>query len=163
MFEIPCPHCGQTLEFFKDDSQRACKGCGHKVLNPKIDFGCASYCPYAEQCLGALPPELAAKQGNLLRDKLTTALRRALIGCEEEFQRRVELADRAEELCREQAVNTPAVVAATLLHDLPQAEELLDRLGLDAELAGQIQQLLDQDESEPSLATALSLLRQALG
>jgi len=56
IFEEKCPGCGQFLEFFKDDSSRKCKNCGKRVLNPKIDFGCAAYCEHADQCLKELPP-----------------------------------------------------------------------------------------------------------
>jgi hypothetical protein len=43
------------VEFFKDESTRKCKNCGHGIINPKMDFGCAAYCKFAEQCLGELP------------------------------------------------------------------------------------------------------------
>ena len=52
VFEVKCPNCGGEVEFFKDDTMRKCPHCGHKFLNPKMDFGCAAYCQYAEQCLG---------------------------------------------------------------------------------------------------------------
>jgi DNA-directed RNA polymerase subunit RPC12/RpoP len=58
IYNVTCPHCGNELEFFKDESTRRCKKCGNKIVNPKMDFGCASYCKYAEQCLGDLPPEI---------------------------------------------------------------------------------------------------------
>ena len=62
IFDWPCPACGKPIEFFKDDTARRCGQCGHRFANPKMDFGCASYCPHAEQCLGTLPPEVAAQQ-----------------------------------------------------------------------------------------------------
>jgi len=49
IFEVKCPKCGNDVEFFKDDPARKCPKCGHRFLNPNLDFGCASYCPYAEQ------------------------------------------------------------------------------------------------------------------
>ena len=66
IFEASCPQCGQTVEFFKDDTARKCGKCGHRFVNPQMDFGCAAYCPYAEQCLGTLPEGLAAQKENLL-------------------------------------------------------------------------------------------------
>ena len=51
IFEAKCPECGHAVEFFKDDTTRLCKKCGHRFLNPDMDFGCASYCKYAEQCI----------------------------------------------------------------------------------------------------------------
>ena len=78
IFEYKCPKCGNTLEFFKDDSKRKCKKCGNEVFNPHMDFGCASYCPYAEQCLGNLPPELLAKKQELLITKIAVEIKRHL-------------------------------------------------------------------------------------
>jgi len=57
IFEVKCPHCGQMIEFFKDDATRRCSQCGHQMSNPKLDFGCASYCKYAKQCIGDLCKE----------------------------------------------------------------------------------------------------------
>jgi hypothetical protein len=76
VFETRCPQCGNEVEFFKDDSTRKCSRCGHKMLNPQIDFGCASYCPYAEQCLGTLPPELLAQKQQRLIDQTAVAMKK---------------------------------------------------------------------------------------
>ncbi|MFO7606613.1 MAG: HD domain-containing protein [Desulfurivibrionaceae bacterium] len=76
VFEEKCPKCGAAIEFFKDDNTRKCGKCGHKALNPRIDFGCASYCPYASQCLGELPPELLAKKQDLLKERVAIEMKR---------------------------------------------------------------------------------------
>lgn len=52
IFEVECVHCGNTVEFFKDDGYRRCKKCGLRVVNPKISIGCAQWCEYAKECLG---------------------------------------------------------------------------------------------------------------
>lgn len=57
IFEAPCQSCGRVIEFFKDDTSRKCKGCGARVLNPKLDFGCAEHCAFADQCLAGVAPE----------------------------------------------------------------------------------------------------------
>lgn len=75
IFDVPCPNCGQMLEFFKDQTTTRCKGCGKQIINPKMDFGCASYCQYAEQCLGELPPELLAKRDDLLKDRVAIQIK----------------------------------------------------------------------------------------
>ena len=41
-----------------------------------MDFGCASYCPHAEQCLGGLPPELMAQKEDLLKDRVAIEMKR---------------------------------------------------------------------------------------
>ena len=60
IFNAQCPNCGKPVEFFKDEARRKCH-CGYLVTNPKLDLGCAGWCPYAEQCIGAVPEEAKAK------------------------------------------------------------------------------------------------------
>lgn len=78
IFEVMCPYCKATLEFFKDDTVRKCKSCGKIVSNPKMDFGCAAYCKYADICLGELPPELVKQRAELLKDRVLIALEKEL-------------------------------------------------------------------------------------
>jgi hypothetical protein len=68
IFETNCTKCGQVLEFFKDESNRRCRNCRTLVFNPRMDFGCASYCQFAEQCLGGLSPELMAHREEVLKE-----------------------------------------------------------------------------------------------
>ena len=51
--ELPCPGCGQELEFFKDEPSQACPGCGIRVPNPMVDQGCAEHCQHGKLCTGA--------------------------------------------------------------------------------------------------------------
>ena len=76
IFETPCPHCGHTIEFFKDESTRKCRGCHRLVTNPRMDFGCAAYCKYAEQCLGELSPDLLSKRKDLLKDRVAVEVKK---------------------------------------------------------------------------------------
>jgi len=52
ILELKCPTCGSPVEFWKDEPVRNCRNCGKEVRNPKIDLGCAQWCPSAKQCLG---------------------------------------------------------------------------------------------------------------
>jgi hypothetical protein len=64
IFDAVCPNCGMTVEFFKDETKHRCKNCGYPVLNPKMDFGCAAHCKFAENCLrGVLPDDEVDAQG----------------------------------------------------------------------------------------------------
>jgi hypothetical protein len=76
IFESSCPQCGNPVEFFKDDTARKCGRCGHRFVNPQMDFGCAAYCPFAEQCLGTLPEGLAVQKENLLKDRVAVEMKR---------------------------------------------------------------------------------------
>ena len=143
VFEAPCPHCGNELEFFKDDSQRSCKKCGNRVLNPRIDFGCAAYCSHAEQCLGSMPPELLAEQKNLFKDKLSIAVRKQLIGKEELYKKASNRTEIAEQLCKdEQRGDMAAVLAATLLLDVVEPVAILGELKADDTMMEAVTQIL---------------------
>ncbi len=78
VFDTHCSKCGNPMEFFKDDSKRKCKKCGNDVLNPKMDFGCASYCPHAEHCLGTLSPEMVAQKQEIMLDKVAIEMKRQM-------------------------------------------------------------------------------------
>jgi len=73
IFEAECPKCGGKVEFFKDEVRRKCR-CGHEIVNPKMDLGCAEWCQYAEQCIGVVPEEVKARQraeqGDLLKERI---------------------------------------------------------------------------------------------
>ena len=155
VFESPCPHCGNVLEFFKDDSQRSCKQCGNRVLNPRIDFGCAAYCSHAEQCLGSMPPELLAEQKNLFKDKLSIAVRKQLIGKEALYKKATIRTEIAEQLCKEEQRGDMAVVlAATLLLDSDEPAALLEELKADADMIGAVTQLLEQQPGSSDIEQA---------
>lgn len=78
IFEVDCPNCGASTEFFKDETRRRCSRCGKRVLNPKMDFGCAAHCKFAEQCFGELPPELIKEKEDLFKDRVAVETKRRL-------------------------------------------------------------------------------------
>ncbi|MGW8161566.1 MAG: HD domain-containing protein, partial [Desulfobulbales bacterium] len=118
VFETKCPKCGHSVEFFQDDSQQKCRKCGHRMLNPKIDFGCASYCPYADQCLGSFPPELLAKRDDLFKDKLAIAMRKYFGPDSRRIRHAEDVARYAEEIGKLEKGNMAVIMAAAYLHDI---------------------------------------------
>jgi len=50
VFEVACPECGKSIEFFKDDQARRCAHCGWECRNPKLNVGCLEWCQYADKC-----------------------------------------------------------------------------------------------------------------
>lgn len=50
IFEVICPNCNKTIEFFKDDTKRKCSGCNEIFFNPRIQTDCFQYCKFAENC-----------------------------------------------------------------------------------------------------------------
>ena len=160
IFEATCPKCGNEVEFFKDDPTRKCPKCGHRFLNPHLDFGCASYCPYAEQCIGNLPPELVAQKEDLLKDRVAIEMKRYF---KQDFKRvghAIRVARYAEQIGREEGGNLAIILCSAYLHDIgikeaerkhgssaakyqeeegpPVAKEILHQLGAKEELINEL-------------------------
>ena len=160
IFNVKCPECGTEVEFFKDDTTRKCSKCGHRFLNPQLDFGCASYCQYAEQCIGNLPPELLAQKEDLLKDRVAIEMKRYL---KQDFKRvghAIRVARYAEQIGREEGGNLAVILCTAYLHDIgikeaerkhnstdakyqeeegpPIAREILTRLGAKQELIDEV-------------------------
>jgi hypothetical protein len=153
IYEVECPGCGRTVEFFKDDTARRCGRCGHRFANPKMDFGCAAYCPYAEQCIGDLPPEIAAQQENLLKDKVAIAVKQHFGRDFKSIGHATRVARYAEQICREEKAGLAVVLTAAYLLDVEPAEPaaqpettvaraILDRVKARPELADKVCELI---------------------
>jgi HD superfamily phosphodiesterase len=160
IFETTCPACGSSMEFFKDESSRTCKKCGRKVINPKIDFGCASYCQYASQCLGELPPELLSRRKDLLKDRVAVEMKRYFGHDFKRIGHASKVARYAEQLVKEEKGDMAVVLIAGYLHDIgikeaerkygsnearyqeqegpPVARDMLTRLGATPELIDEV-------------------------
>lgn len=122
IFEVKCPKCDHEVEFFKDETTRRCRKCGHLLLNPGMDFGCASYCQYAAQCIGDLPPELIAQKEDLLKDRVAVEMKRHF---QKDFKRighAMSVARYAERIAREEGGNLAVVLCAAYLHDIGRKE-----------------------------------------
>lgn len=118
IFEAKCPKCGRDVEFFKDDTSRKCDGCGHRFVNPHMDFGCAAYCQYAEQCLGTLPPELAAQQESLLKDRVALEMKRYFKNDFKRIGHATRVARHAERIGKSEGGKLAVILAAAYLHDI---------------------------------------------
>ncbi len=118
IFEVACPECGAMVEFFKDDTTRKCPACGHRFVNPKMDFGCASYCQYAEQCLGDLPPELIAQKEDLLKDRVALEMKRYFRTDFKRIGHATRVARYAERIGKFESGNLAVILPAAYLHDI---------------------------------------------
>ncbi len=118
IFEADCPHCGRAVEFFKDEATRKCRACRQVVVNPKMDFGCATYCKYAAECLGELSPELLAKREDLLKDRVALETKRELGNDFQRVAHAVKVARYAEEIAKEEKAEQAVVLSASYLHVL---------------------------------------------
>jgi len=118
VFEATCPECGTTVEFFKDDATRPCSNCGHRMMNPKMDFGCAAYCPYAKQCLGELPPQLLAGKQDLLKEQVAVEMKKYFGTDFKRIGHAGRVARYAEEIGKAEGANDAVLMIASYLHDI---------------------------------------------
>ena len=121
IYEVPCPQCGANVEFFKDDTTRKCPGCQHRFVNPSLDFGCAAYCQYAEQCIGTLPEEFLVKQEDLLKDRVAIEMKRYFRGDFKRIGHAMRVARYAERIGRAEGANPAVVLCGAYLHDIGSA------------------------------------------
>jgi len=121
IFEIPCPKCGGRVEFFKDEVRRRCR-CGHEVVNPKVDFGCASWCPYAEQCIGTVPEDVKARQKaeekNSLKERIGLEMKKYFSTDFRRMNHALKVARHAEQILKAEGGNPLVVLGAAYLHDI---------------------------------------------
>jgi hypothetical protein len=158
IFETTCPNCGAEMEFFKDDSSRVCRSCGHRIPNPSIDFGCAAYCPYAEQCLGSMPSGLKGQKEALLKDRVAQEVKQRLGHDFKGIGRAMRTARYAERIGKAQGAELPVVLAAAYLYELEgkepgenapgekdsAAREVLLKLGADEALVTAVTDLISR-------------------
>lgn len=118
IFDAECPNCGHVLEFFKDETRRTCKNCGHKVLNPKMDFGCAAHCKFAEQCFGELPPELIQQKEDLFKDRVAVEMKLYFKADFKRIGHAAKVARYAERIAQTEKADPAVVLSAAYLHDI---------------------------------------------
>ncbi len=154
IFDVPCPHCGAAVEFWRDEPSVKCPHCRQMIVNPKLDLGCAQWCQHAEQCLGAvIDPE------SLLCKKLIKEMKNALGSDERRINHSLAVFRNAQQILAGEPADTRVVNATAILHPLvtpclasaegpEQHQELsavraiLTNCGVDAEQAEQICQLV---------------------
>jgi HD superfamily phosphohydrolase YqeK len=160
IFDVKCPKCGNTVEFFKDDTSRKCDKCGHRFVNPDMDFGCAAYCPYADQCIGDLPPELIAQKEDLLKDRVAIEMKRYFKNDFKRIGHATRVARYAEQIAKKEKGMLAVILSAAYLHDIgiheaekkhgstaakfqeaegpPIARSILEKLGAKEELINEV-------------------------
>ncbi|MDT8378361.1 MAG: HD domain-containing protein [Desulfotignum sp.] len=106
------------MEFFKDDATRRCGHCKKKIVNPKMDFGCAAYCKFAEQCLGTLPEEFVAQQEDLLKDRVAVKMKQYFGKDFKRIGHAGRVARYAEKIGKKEKANMAVVLCAAYLHDI---------------------------------------------
>ncbi|WP_456433833.1 phosphohydrolase [Thermosulfuriphilus sp.] len=143
IFEVKCPHCGQEVEFFKDEASRRCSNCGKRLPNPRMDFGCAAYCPYAEQCLGSISPELLKQRQEFLKDRLEKKVE-SLLRERPEATERINLRRQyAERLVPEEGGRLAIVLMASYLAEFPDYfQKILEDIRASEDMIAEVKKIL---------------------
>jgi hypothetical protein len=128
IYEVSCPKCEKPVEFFKDDTARKCGQCGHRFVNPEMDFGCAAYCQYAEQCLGTLPDGLLSVKEDLLKDRVAVEMKRFFKRDFKRIGQATRRARYAERIAGKERGVLPVVLCAAYLRDIG-APDALEKYG----------------------------------
>jgi hypothetical protein len=157
IFEVDCPHCGNKVEFFKDEASRRCRSCKNMVVNPRMNFGCAAYCQYAAQCLGELGPELLAKRNDFLKDRIAVEVKRQLGRDFQAIGHVALVARRVEEIALAEKAEPAIVLCAAYLHVLFEprvdgpsltgeqaARSIMGRLSAGADLVDKVMDTIDR-------------------
>lgn len=181
IFEVKCPECSALVEFYKDDTTRKCHKCSHRFVNPKMDFGCATYCQFAEQCLGTLPEDFVMQQDTLLKDKVAVEVKRYFKTDFKRISFATKIARYAERVGKAtEGANLALILCSSYLHNIGYtaaaqrtaevrrqhlqqhgpaiAREILMKLGANEELTTQVCSIIgegDQVQAEPSLDRAI--------
>ncbi len=121
VFEIECPKCGYHVEFFKLDVKRKCR-CGHEIVNPKIDFGCAQWCSYGDKCLESLPEDIRViqkeEQNKRLKERILQEIKRYFGSDIKSLNHSLKVANYAEEILKIEGGHPLVVLGAAYLHDI---------------------------------------------
>ena len=122
IYDVTCAACGRVMEFFKDEVSRRCPGCNARVMNPKLNIGCAAWCSQAEKCLGA---DIAAsvRSGTPIaekssRDLIIEEMRRAFGADQRRIDHALKVLSFAERITGREGGNRRVITAAAILHDI---------------------------------------------
>jgi hypothetical protein len=152
VFEVTCTRCGGSVEFFKDDGTRRCRGCGLRMQNPRLSLGCAQWCEHAKACLGYDPAEAKARNGTeeSMLQKLIEEVRREFTSDEARVAHALGVLEHAEDILLAEEGCVPQVaLAAAVLHELggpdnacdgenDPARRILDELGFHHEAVDRV-------------------------
>jgi hypothetical protein len=122
-----------------------------------MNFGCAGYCQFAEQCLGNLGPELLAKRDDLFKDRLAIEVKKRLGQDFKKIAHAINVARYAEEIAQGKKAVPALVICAAYLHvfyesqdveemaaGLKTAMDVLEKLGAGPELAVKVLDIMDR-------------------
>jgi len=122
VLDVSCPYCKKEIEFFKDEPSLRCPSCRRRVRNPKIDLGCAKWCAYAKECLGAVDEE--SDEIASVCDRLIFEMQTVFGSDRRRIDHALKVLDFAETIAKTEGGDPLIVRAAAILHDIgiPEAQ-----------------------------------------
>jgi hypothetical protein len=117
IFETRCADCGRIVEFFKDDVARTCQ-CGSRIENPRIDRGCAQWCPQAEGCLTTPVNTVDDGPHTALRGRLIAAMKNEFGDDTRRIDHALAVLFHADAIREAEGGDVTTVTAAAILHDI---------------------------------------------
>ncbi|MHC5124419.1 MAG: HD domain-containing protein [Planctomycetota bacterium] len=123
IFEVECPVCEFSVEFWKDEPQVKCPSCKQLIVNPKLDLGCAKWCKHAEECLG----QIAGQEKSNLSTRLIESLRQIAEADQSVVRSSLEVLRYAEKIQLEEGGEPLVVKASAILshiYEVPTQPEL---------------------------------------
>lgn len=159
IYDVKCPKCGYSVEFFKDEPTRICKKCAYEFVNPKMDFGCAAYCKYAEQCLGSLPTELLALRKELFKDRVGIEVKKYLRANFKKLKQVLQRVKYAEEILKGEIADPAVALLASYFYGLGSTPEesqiicndILVKLQAKEELISEVCRLIEKNKAEEGI------------
>ena len=168
VYNVECPKCGKPVEFFKDDIRRRCQKCGHMFINPKLNLGCARWCQYADQCVGAIGKEE-------FKEIITLAMKEHCSGDKERIDNALKILRFVEDILEHEEGNPKVVIAAGILYNiglhevgkkperakesdqennnLPTVRGILERSGSKAEIIEEVCQIIENHHHPENINT----------
>ncbi|GAV22770.1 hypothetical protein [Carboxydothermus pertinax] len=119
IFESPCPHCGEVIEFWKDDITIKCPHCKNFVTNPKFNPGCAAWCNYADKCLGTVANEIQS-QPEIVKTRVEVNVRKYLFNQPELLGLSLKAGEYAEKLSEKLLISPLVPVVAAYFHTITE-------------------------------------------
>jgi hypothetical protein len=83
-----------------------------------MDFGCAAYCKYAEQCLGELSPDLLSKRKDLLKDRVAVEMKKYFRHDFKSINHAARVARYAEQIAALEKADLAILLSASYLHGI---------------------------------------------
>ena len=120
--------------------------CENRFVNPKMDFGCAAYCPFAEQCIGTLPEEFKGVQDTLLKDKVAVEVKRYFHTDFKAISRATKIARFAENIGKAEGGKLAVILCCAYLEGVAEkdAEDILKKLSTNDAITDEVLSVLKQ-------------------